>query len=229
MKATYWHQKWAAGDIGFHEAQANRLLVENIHHLNLSKGSRIFLPLCGKTRDIHWLMDQGFQIAGAELSETAIRDLFTDLQLTPTIQELGNLKHFSAENIDIFVGDIFELSQATLGKVDAIYDRAALVALPDTMRQAYSEHLIKLCKNAPQLVITFEYDQRQMQGPPFSIGLSLMQQYYQQHYRIDGLATRDDILLKGKTNAKEHAWLLNYGRDRKNMPKRISKQFSSRV
>lgn len=209
MKATYWHQKWAAGDIGFHEATANRLLVENIHHLNLSKGSRIFLPLCGKTRDIHWLMNNGFKIAGAELSETAIRDLFTDLQLTPTIQELGNLKHFSADNIDIFVGDIFELCQATLGKVDAIYDRAALVALPDTMRQAYTKHLINICQNVQQLVITFEYEQQQMQGPPFSIGASLMEQYFQRHYLVECLSKRSGISLKGKVIAQETAWSLN--------------------
>lgn len=208
MKANYWHQKWATGDIGFHEAQANGLLIENIHHLNLARGSRLFLPLCGKTRDIHWLLNKGFQIAGAELSETAIRDLFADLKLTPTIKQDGTLQYYAADNIDIFVGDIFNLSQEKLGAVDAIYDRAALVALPDTMRQAYTEHLIKLCQGVAQLIITFEYEQQQMQGPPFSIGTSLIKQYYQQRYFIERLSKRSSVSLKVKVVAQEVAWLL---------------------
>lgn len=206
MQTGFWHQKWEKGEIGFHEAEANALMRENIRQLELHEGSRIFLPLCGKTRDIQWLLDQGYCIAGAELSEMAIKELFANLKLIPTIEKHDSLIHYHAENIDIFVGDIFHLSQVQLGKVDAIYDRAALVALPDTMRKQYTEHLLAISDNAAQLVITFEYDQTQMQGPPFSIGIPLIEEYYQRQYNIELLASKPSGGLK--TQSTEMAWLL---------------------
>jgi len=84
MKADFWHQKWDKNEIGFHEAEANKLLRQSIHYLQLMMGARVFLPLCGKTRDIHWLLAQGYRVAGAELSAVAIDALFNDLKLSPT-------------------------------------------------------------------------------------------------------------------------------------------------
>ena len=207
MQADFWHRKWEKGEIGFHEAEANTLMRENIHKLALDKGSRIFLPLCGKTRDIHWLLEQGYHVAGAELSEMAVKELFADLKLIPTIVKQGSLTHYSAENIDIFVGDIFNLTEEQLGKVDAIYDRAALVALPEAMRQQYTQHLTTISHGAAQLLITFEYDQSLMQGPPFSIGLALIKQYYQSRYSIELLTSKTTGGLKASA-AVEHICLL---------------------
>ena len=64
MDSDFWHQKWEQGEIGFHESQVNPVLVGNLESLNLTKGSRLFLPLCGKTHDIAWLLAQGYRIAG---------------------------------------------------------------------------------------------------------------------------------------------------------------------
>ena len=130
MDSDFWHKKWEDNQIGFHRSSVNPLLVRFLSVLGLVPGARVFLPLCGKTRDIAWLRDQGFRVAGAELSRLAIEQLFDELGETPEITEHGALTRFSGEGIDIFVGDIFELSAPVLGPVDAIYDRAALVALP---------------------------------------------------------------------------------------------------
>ncbi len=54
MQGNCWLQKWEKNEIGFHESEANPLLVEHFKELSLAKGSRIFLPLCGKTLDIAW-------------------------------------------------------------------------------------------------------------------------------------------------------------------------------
>ena len=131
MNPDYWKKRWNEGKIGFHQANANPLLVQHLDRLELESGSRVFVPLCGKTTDIAWLLAQGFQVVGIELSEIAVQDLFADLQLSPTIIETQGLLGYSAPKIEVFVGDIFHLDRGTLGTIDAVYDRAALVALPE--------------------------------------------------------------------------------------------------
>lgn len=78
MDTKYWHQRWETRNIGFHLNEANPLLVQYFKELNLLKDSRVFLPLCGKTRDISWLLAQGYQVVGAELNELAITELFEE-------------------------------------------------------------------------------------------------------------------------------------------------------
>lgn len=209
METTFWQDKWERKDIPFHEKEANPLLVKHFGKLALPKGSRVFLPLCGKTLDIHWLLAQGYRVAGAELSELAIKELFEELHLTPAIKQLGKLQHYSAPNIDIYVGDIFELDAETLGTVDAVYDRAALVALPHDMRNRYTAHLRQITGTAPQLLICYIYDQNTMPGPPFSITNHEVREHYGTSYllmHLESAAVPGG--LKGKTPATENVWLL---------------------
>ena len=215
MKHDFWHQKWEKNEIGFHLPDANTLLVQHFSTLNLKPESnpkispRIFLPLCGKTLDIAWLLAQGYRIAGAELSSIAIEGLFKSLNLMPTIKTLGEVTHYSAPNIDIFVGDIFKVSPNMLGVVDAVYDRAALVALPEDIRKLYTTHLITLTNHAPQLLICFEYDQSLHAGPPFSISADEVKQHYQVSYDFTLLGSAAVIGgLKGLCPATEHVWWL---------------------
>lgn len=210
MEANYWHNKWEQNDIGFHKAQANPLLVKHLDQLSLKNGDRIFLPLCGKTLDISWLLSQGFQVVGAELSELAIQQLFEQLELTPEVELLGELKRYSAQNIDIFVGDIFAISQQMMGKIDAIFDRAAMVALPKEMRENYARHLIGITCIAPQLLITFEYDTEGVSGPPHAIAREEVAAHYGNFYQAMTLELFDlPGGIKGKPEAIEHVWLLS--------------------
>jgi thiopurine S-methyltransferase len=209
MDASFWHQKWKQNDIGFHESEPNPALVKYFKELSLAKGSRVFLPLCGKTLDISWLLTQGYRVAGAELSSIAIEQLFAELGVKPKVSSAGKLEHISAKNIDIFVGDIFSLSGKLLGPVDAIYDRAALVALPVATRKRYTAHLMKITDTAPQLLITCEYDQSLMNGPPFSVSNTEVQQHYGERYDMTLLSSMDIAGgIKGKCAAKENVWLL---------------------
>jgi thiopurine S-methyltransferase len=209
MEHEFWHKKWESNEIGFHLPDANPLLVKHFPTLNLKQGARILLPLCGKTVDIAWLLAQGYYVAGAELSAIAIEDLFKSLNLTPAISKLGEITYYSAKSIDIYVGDILKITSAMLGKVDAIYDRAALVALPVDMRKTYVTHLMSLTKHAPQLLICFEYDQSVHAGPPFSISADEVKQYYQTAYDLTLLASEAiPDGLKGKHPATEQVWWL---------------------
>jgi thiopurine S-methyltransferase len=209
MQANFWHQRWEKNEIGFHLPDANPLLVKYFFKLQLKKGARVFLPLRGKTLDITWLLAQGYRVAGAELSAIAIEDLFKSLNLTPSIKTLGEISHYSAANIDIYVGDIFKLSPAMLGAVDAVYDRAALVALPNDMRKLYTAHLQTLSNLAAQLLICFEYDQTLHAGPPFSISAHEVKQHYQANYEVTLLASETLAGgLKDQYPAIENVWLL---------------------
>ena len=209
MEADFWHQKWEKDEIGFHRSETNPFLVAHFDKLDLAEGSRVFLPLCGKTRDFAWLLASGYRVVGAELSEIAIQCLFKDLRVEPTISRLDQLSHYSAKNIDIFVGNIFNMSAKLLGIIDAVYDRAALVALPTSMRNAYASHLIQITQAAPQLLITFEYDQRLIDGPPFSINEEEVRHHYAATYQLKPVERKEVAGgLKGKVTSVEAIWLL---------------------
>lgn len=212
MDVSFWKQKWEKNEIAFHKNETNPLLVKYFQALSLTEGSRVFVPLCGKTLDIAWLLANGFRVVGVELIEAAIRQLFTEIGVEPKISGTGEVKHYSAKHIDIFVGDIFTISSKMLGLVDAIYDRAALVALPKEMRQRYTAHLMEMTNKAPQLLITFEYDQSVMEGPPFSISNEEVNQHYRGGYDLTLIASTDvPGGLRGKCAAMENVWLLqNY-------------------
>jgi len=209
MDADFWHGLWADQDIGFHQENGNPLLARHFSALDLPTGARIFVPLCGKTGDIGWLLAQGHTVAGCELSETAVQQLFAELGVTPQITDIPPLKHYAAPGLDIYVGDIFALTRDTLGPVAATYDRAALVALPESMRADYAAHLADMTAGAPQLLITFAYDQSEMDGPPFAIPASLVQKLYGVAYQI---APLEEIhfkgLLRGEVEATEAVYLL---------------------
>ena len=209
MNANFWHQKWERGDIGFHKNEANPLLIEHFEKLNLAKDSRVFLPLCGKSRDCEWLLAYGYQVVGAELSEFAINELFKELGLAPEISKVGKLTRYSAKDIDMLVGDIFDVSAEYLGPINAIYDRVALVALSAFIRQQYTSHLMSITNTAPQLLISYEYNQLLMDGPPFSVNANEVKQHYGATYQLKSVDIKNITGgLKGKVASVETAWLL---------------------
>lgn len=209
MDPAFWHTKWSRNEIGFHEGRPNALLVKHLPRLALRPQARIFVPMCGKSQDIEWLMAQGFRVAGVELSPIAVAQLFSDLGLDPRITPIERLARYSARGIDIFVGDVFDLSADILGSVDAVYDRAALVALPRQMRRRYAAHLIEITSAVPQLLICFAYDQSLRAGPPFSVNDEEIRELYAEFHDpllLETVAVRGG--LKGLVDARETVWLL---------------------
>lgn len=214
MEADFWHKRWDENKVAFHEGKTNVLFERYFNKLELELGARIFVPLCGKTEDFSWLLAKGFKVVGVELSEKAIVQLFENLGLEPNIEntstESGSLKHYSAENIDIFVGDIFDITSEALGKVDVVYDRAALVALPFEMRMRYALHLSEISRFAPQLLISFEYDQNAVDGPPFCVNGEEVQNLYGKNFKLEKLESRQvKGGLRGVIEADEIIWFLD--------------------
>ena len=208
MTHDFWHDRWATGRTGFHEGTPNALLVEHAGALGLDSGDRVFVPLCGKTRDVGWWIEQGHPVVGAELNEGAVRELFSELGLDPEVTDDGPLRRFEAGDLVVFVGDVFDVTAERLGDVGAVYDRAALVALPPDMRARYAAHLADVTGAADQLVLCFEYGPEQAEGPPFAIDADEIERCYGDVYGFELLAARAmPDGLRG-VPAEETAWLL---------------------
>jgi thiopurine S-methyltransferase len=211
MQADFWHDRWTRGQIGFHEPEAHPLLVAHVNALALPDRGRVFLPLCGMTLDIDWLLSRGYRVAGAELSSLAVAQLFRRLGVEPRIARVGALECHSGPGIDVFVGDVFALTRSDLGPVDGVYDRAALIALPAPLRERYVPHIVGVTAGRPELVIGLDYDQECMDGPPFAVGAAEVRRLFTQTLRPEPrhLATRDvPGGLKGRCPAVEQVWLV---------------------
>ena len=209
MDAQFWHERWQAGQVGFHEGRVNRMLEAYHDRLPVAAGARMFLPLCGKTRDIAWLRDRGYRVAGCELSGIAIAQLFEEMDLIPEVTALGPLNRHSADGVAVFEGDIFDLTAAALGPVEAVFDRAALVALPEGMRAQYARHIAEITGRAPQLLVSFTYDPELMDGPPFPVEDDEIMRHYGATYRVELLDDRDvPGGLKGICPARAKAWMM---------------------
>ena len=155
MEEGFWQTRWQRDQIGFHLNVVNPGLETYWSRLAVPKGSNVFVPLCGKSVDLCWLADQGYKVLGVELIEKAVIDFFVEQKLTPVITIRGPFTAYTAGSITILHGDFFNLTADDLIGFPAFYDRAALIALPDDIRQKYAAHLSKIMP--------------QMKGPPFAV------------------------------------------------------------
>jgi thiopurine S-methyltransferase len=158
MSGKHWKQAWEDNQIDFHQSQTNALLMAYLPQLRLPADATVFVPLCGKSRDMAWLLSQNLRVAGIELSPIAVAAFFDDNQLQPQLSVAGRLTRWHCDRVDIFCGDFFDLQRADLGEVAAVYDRAALLALGPLMRRRYVRHMSAIVPwQIPILLLTTEY------------------------------------------------------------------------
>ena len=194
MDPDFWHARWEANQIGFHQDQINVYLENHWSILDLDPGSRVLVPLCGKSLDLLWLREQGHTVIGIELSHIAVQAFFEENGINPVVQEETHCTRWSYDGIELLRGDFYNCEAADLGKVDALYDRAALIALTAGQRQRYAQRLAQLLKpGTPGLLVTLEYDQDEMDGPPFAVSSDEVRRLYDQTYRIEQLAQYDAL------------------------------------
>ena len=217
MNPEFWQARWQEKRIGFNQPEVNPILIKYFADLNLPIGSRVLVPLCGKSIDMIWLAAQGYDVIGIELVESAVQEFFIDQDIAYTITEHDkhlNIKCYQGkileQRITLWVADIFALNSDDIGHVDAVYDRAALIAMPAELRTQYSQQVINLSHNASQLLLTLNYDQNERAGPPFSISLEQIQQYYSAHYDIYELEGEPSTLNAApEMSVTEQVWLLS--------------------
>jgi thiopurine S-methyltransferase len=194
MEPQFWQNRWRNGQIGFHQPSVDRSLRRHWPPLNLGTGSRVFVPLCGKSLDMLWLRDQGHRVTGVELSATALEAFCMESGVPARRRVQGDFDVYEAENLELYRGDFFKLTPSLLGKVAAVYDRAALISWAPELRSAYAGHIAALAHSGtPMLLITLEYPQAQMSGPPFSVPRDEVERLYSHSFEIREIA-RQDIL-----------------------------------
>ena len=199
MQHEFWHKKWASNQIGFHLPQVNPHLQRHWPDLNIPASARVLVPLCGKSLDLPWLAGLGHQVLGVELSEKAVEDFFTEHQLQPQISENGAFKVYRADAIELWCGDVFALTADDVAECTALYDRAALIALPPPMRERYAAQLQQILPQGLKgLLITLDYDQAQIPGPPFAVGDDEVQQLLGTGWQVQTLQVQDVLQESGK-------------------------------
>ena len=170
MEPEFWQERWARNQIGFHLSEVNPYLQRHWPQLAVAEGSKVLVPLCGKSLDLVWLASHGLRVMGVELSEQAVEAFFSEQNLVPRITRRSAFTVYQADLIEVWCGDFFALDAEALVGCAALYDRAALIALPPLMRAQYAEHLSRLLASGCQgLLITLDYDQTQKAGPPFAV------------------------------------------------------------
>lgn len=189
MEQDFWNERWENGQIGFHQSKVNPMLQTHVPEL-INPGDRVLVPLCGKSLDLLFLAElasgPGAKVQGVEFIEQAVHEFFHENRIEYRDAGAGR---FVSEKIELFCRDFLGSSPAQLagiGPANFIYDRAALVALPAEMRPAYAQNVTRLAaRGAVMFLVTFEYDQHKVPGPPFSISPETVAELYAPHFTIE--------------------------------------------
>ena len=214
MDKAFWLARWMENEIGFHQAEINTYLETCWPALQAAPGT-VFVPLCGKSRDMLWLAGQGRRVLGVEISPIAVQAFFTDNKLTRVSQDQPPFIAHRSGEITLLEGDFFALQAAHLHDIAAVYDRASLIALPPAMRRDYATHMARLLRSdVPILLITLDYPQSAMDGPPFAVSPPEVDALFASAFHIETLCEHDILpdmpgfQTRGLTVLIERAYLL---------------------
>jgi thiopurine S-methyltransferase len=192
VNPEFWLERWKNSQIGFHQPEFNSALQLHWPTLGLPADATVFVPLCGKSRDMLWLRAAGHAVIGIELIQIAVREFFTENGLTPTVTPQPPFERWEAGGISILCGDFFGLQARDLERVAGVYDRASLIAWPRDMRQRYIDKLCEILPpTAATLLVTLSYPDGEMQGPPFAVAEPEVRALYADQYDVTRLATQD--------------------------------------
>ena len=210
MNSAFWHKRWQTGDTAWHQDEFEPRLLAHFPKL---APTTVFVPFCGKSRDLLWLAEQGHKVIGVELSPIAVEQFFAENKIK--IEEkvpYGKFEKTTGGNFTIYCGDLFELDPQTLQYVSAVYDRAALIALPADLQTGYAAQLCKLLKPGTQmLLLVLDYPQPAVEGPPFAVSESALKRYYGATFTIQHLVRERTTELSSKFDGVavfENAYLL---------------------
>jgi len=202
MKREFWLERWQQNQIGFHQADVNKALQKFSGELGLSQGETVFVPLCGKSHDLAWLQQQGYRVLGVELSEIAAKTFYEEHELNPEISTRDGFQSFRANNIEILCGDFFEMTKAMLSGAHGVFDRASMIAMPPDMRVDYARKMTELLDSGARiLLVTMEYPDGAMQGPPFTVPEQNVRDLYEKEFNITVLEHND--ILQNQPQFKE--------------------------
>lgn len=192
MELSYWRSKWRKGHIGFHMKNGHPGLEKHWNSIRFKNKSSVFVPLCGKSKDLLWLSKHCERVVGVEISELAVEQFFKENSLDVKKSAFADFTIYRAGNIEIWNGDFFKLPKRKLPSFDLIYDRASLVALPQEMRREYAAKILDLISEHTQILLhLFYYRQNEMPGPPFSVSPNEVKTLFGEHFDLQILEKSD--------------------------------------
>lgn len=203
MDTKYWQDRWKQGRTGWHQDRPTPLMLRHWPALDAAPGSRVFVPLAGKSQDMRWLAGQGHRVLGIEISQFAVEQFFAESGLEPQVRSTRHGRHYEAGGIELICGDAFALDEEILRDCEAVFDRAALIALPPPLRRRYAEELYaRLPAGCRGLLVTLEYPQHEKAGPPFSVPDDEVRALLSPEWSIERLE-RQDILAEEQRPGQE--------------------------
>ena len=192
MTPSFWHQRWQRGETGWHQDEVNLHLQQHWPRLGAQPGECVFVPLCGKTLDLLWLAGQGLRVLGVEISPIAVESFFEQNGLNPDVVDEPPFRRYRVDELDLLCGDFFDLTPDHVAGVTAVFDRASLIALPPDTRPRYAAHLQRLMTPSTRiLLVTLDYDQSEMAGPPFSVSEAEVRVLLGRRFDIRRVAEQD--------------------------------------
>jgi len=190
----HWLDRWKENRIGFHESSINPHLQNWFPRLAPQPGGSVFLPLCGKALDIQWVAQQGYDVIGVELSPIAVEAFFEENQLPFERSQGDGFAVYRSSRIRLLQGDFFDLRAHHLEGCGLVYDRAALIAMNPSIRPRYYRHMLSIIPpTCNMLLVTLEYEQSEMSGPPFSVPAEEVRGGYSDAFTIGELDGADII------------------------------------
>ena len=194
MKKSFWEERWQAGRTNFHRSQVSPSLLDHHERFLTAKSHRVLLPLCGKSLDIRWLADRGHEVVGVEFIEKAVQELGVESGFDFDVQDDGPFRIYRAGAVSIYQGDFFQLEAAGAGRFQRVYDRAALIALPQERRADYVRRIHEhLAEDGEILIETIYYDPVEMEGPPFAVPPQELESLFAWGFHMETLADEPNV------------------------------------
>jgi thiopurine S-methyltransferase len=205
----FWKDRWEQKNIGFHQSGVEVFLKN--YFPKLREGSSVFVPLCGKSKDMLFFLERGYEVVGVELSEIACQAFFDENHLKYVTEQLPHFTVYRGDKISIYCGDFFEFKPEWIFNLGLVYDRGCLIALPSELRSRYAEKLHSILEKQALdyklFIIVLNYDQTLKKGPPFSVLPEEVLRLYENKFKIERLASDSEML--GTVPALEEVYILS--------------------
>ncbi|XP_052776657.1 probable thiopurine S-methyltransferase [Mya arenaria] len=198
MSVNDWDYRWSLGQTKFHMPKVHPMLQKHMDRLTQGNNkASVFVPLCGKTLDMKWLLDEGYEVIGNGFADSACRRFFEEHNIPYTSTPLTGTEGVLYEAKDgtpikLYRCDCFHLSSNLCGRFDCIWDRAGFVALPVKDRIRYARVMVELLKkDGRYLLDCFLVDNSVFGGPPFNCDQNDVEIAFGKLCKVEKLDTND--------------------------------------
>lgn len=202
-----WLDRWREGRIGFHRHEVHPALVHHWAPLGVRPGTKVLVPLCGKSLDMRWLARHDHPVLGIELAPEAIEQFVAEGVGDVTRYQQGPFSICRQGNVELWCGDFFHFHIDQAAEIGAFYDRAALIALPPATRQRYAFHLAQLVLPGVRgLLITLaRAPGDETVGPPYHVSAEEVRELFEPNFQVTHLEDGEPEVASG---FRESIWAL---------------------